>query len=210
MSVNMDTLDDREDEVDYSDFTHEVWGISQQQNSNASSSGVVKHSIEPLAESGGLRPNQVAELVAVRVSVAGVVEEGDSGVDDAIEVRGVVGFDLDNQNDPTRGNSGGNPTGETEIIQDSGDFGTVNNYTVEEPGIVTPFRATGGNVESIEKHFRTAGMTGRGPVVDPNDEWTVIMTTVNLVGALDAQMYVHAYWDIYEVDDARSEFALPD
>lgn len=200
MSVNMDTIDMQSDEVDYSDFTHEqVHATHVFDGSN----NFAKFSVDPLEEKGGLRPNQVAELVAFYAIVSLGPE---SGANDSPEARGVFGFDMDESNSLPDA-----ATGEGTVKGLGGSTADANARidSNSDAGVIWQF-GTHGDDMTREITYRADDYTGRGPVVDPDDSFDIVSTGINnSASTIDLQYYVQLVWDIYEVDDARSEFALP-
>lgn len=203
MSMSMDELEARNPgPVDYSDFEYDHYTMGASQNGD--STGTVLYQFEPLAEQGGLRPNQLAELVYLEVVPSGVAAESGGGDLTTVEVRGYAGIDL---NGPGR------------VISEDGEgvktetSGTVDNFqagSANRPNILVPIRFTTDQNHPIQRRdYRE--LTGRGPVVDPEDSFDVNLTFINsTTTSTDFQIKVHAIWDVVETDDARSEFAVPD
>lgn len=206
MSVNMDT-DHGTGEVDYSDFTHEQF-YCQADIKDATTTQDLKFEFEPLADMGGLRPNQMAEIVALHVVVSLNGDDSNTAADSDAEIRGVVGVNLEEQDDITT--EGNGEEGDVTLL--SGDLANTRESvrTQTEAGVLIVFANGGAGQQEYKRAYRDSDLTGRGPVVDANDDFTVISSTINAdSGNIDATVHGQVIYDIQEVDDARSEFALP-
>lgn len=206
MSVNMDTVEMGDDEVDYSDFVYQQLTQNLTQTT-ANENGTARTDFEPLYDQGGLQPNQVAELVAFRLTASL------SGEDDvqASEIRGSFGVEVEPQTDVTRReqDSDDGPGAETTIVRGN-ITGTAQGLQQTEPNVFALYNVRSPNTEVIEQYYRDERITNRGPVLDPDDELTLFTAFPSNDSAnADAEIYVELIWDIYEVDDARSAFALP-
>lgn len=204
MSISTDTM--TEDVVDFSDFSHQVF-TAEAQSTNAGSTGNYLFDFEALAGQGGLRPNQVAELVGFTFTVSRANEPEGGNDGSTAELRGVFGINLSPEDDITDLANG--IDGETTVIDDDGGNGQRGVITIDSPSLLMPFSGGGSGSTIYERLYRSDSLTGRGPVVDSDDEISVLFSNINAGGDVDYMITGKLLWDLYEVDDARSQFAVP-
>jgi hypothetical protein len=183
--------------------------------------------IEPLAAAGGLSNNEVAELVYLEVQaiLEPETEFADQNVAGNTEVRGVVGINLPKtrsafpndfpvQSDGTVIENNGfvdrpNPFRASTLTDDA----YLQQFQVEN---VPPFDDEtngpgGGSTDHFyaEKQYRN--LTNRGPVLDSNDDITVLATIVadDYTGPIEAPIRLHMLWDVAETSDAGRKFSVP-
>lgn len=195
-----------ESDVDYSDFEYDQMVLTTSQDDTGNGTLVAQY--EPLGQQGGLRPNQVAEIVAVWLDVSGASAEtilADNSEYNTFENRGVVGVNLDEGDDISSQSSG---VDAESVTVTQGSF--VNNETgqVNEPGLLVPYRVVGDGRHEYVRNWRDT--TGRGPVIDANDDISIVHTSVSESPASnDFAMTAHFVYDVFETDDSRTEFSVP-
>jgi hypothetical protein len=69
----------------------------------------------------------------------------------------------------------------------------------------------GGSVDGFYSMKNFRDLVGRGPVLDSNDDLTVLGRVVNANTAIDVRgdVRIWAAWDVAEVDDAGRAFSVP-
>lgn len=228
MSVNMDA-----DGTDYSDFEYQTAALRTQVTPDDSVSTNPRArtvtSFEPLARIGGLDNNEVAELVYLETFADIEIEDeevADQDVATTGELRGAVGINLPasdsafpesadvgfrgevveaanipEDNVTTRGNS----RSDDRILQQyfSG-FGLPFDDQTNGPGGSGTY-----NHFYAEKSYRS--LTGRGPVLDANDDLSV-SAAVNVSDSIipiASNTRIHCVWDVAETSDAGRRFSVP-
>lgn len=202
MSVQMNP--ESSDEVDYSDFEYDQFLLTTSQDEDGN--GTIVADFEPLSQQGGLRPNQVAEIVYIELNVAGTAAEADGGGDslDTIEQRGTFGINLSEDSDVTSGSGG--LEGEGEVVNGELVNNNVRQHT--KPEVLIPYRVVSQNGAIHERDFRN--LTGRGPVIDANDDLTAVHTSVSETAeSTDFALQIHVVYDLFEIDDSRTAFSVP-
>jgi len=217
------------DEVDYSDFAVQMVTLEPQMIPPLQQGANIKRviNIEPLKGRGGLSNNEVAELVYLETAayIEPETELGDQDVASTTELRGVVGVNLP-------ADRSGLPRGSTATLDEQADFYETQavDDTAFQGGSITdnayfqhfktqgiiPFDDEaggpgGGAVDHFhaEKYWRE--LTGRGPVLDQNDDVSVNSvlvaddSAVNVQGSITLTMH----WDVAETDDAGRRFSVP-
>lgn len=225
-------------DVDYSDFEYQTVLIENILNpeGEANPRGLYSAVIEPLDAIGGLDTNEVAELVYYELQVD-IEPEGEGGGDQtrstAVEHRGVFGANLpeggtmdfngDEPNLTTIDSADpvqirGSSTGSTEINGANEDglfqqFAARGVYPFDDSGLeTTQTGVSGGNVNNplvYERNYRS--LTGRGPVLDANDDIVVnaVLVGSDLISNVIGTVRLHLVWDTAEVDDAGRAFSVP-
>lgn len=201
--------------MDYTDLVSEYFAINWQ--IDGSGSAVVRGEFEPLAERGGLRSNQYAELVHSKLVAGMTGDQGNTSNFNAegTEMRGVLGVDISPNDDIT----GTQP----QFNGNVGDFSFPTSNQPADPDLSTKldtdiapevfdwFRMVNAQEHTTERHYRS--LYGRGPVLDPEDEMNVYTTSVHdgTSGSdQDVTVIVECTWDLAEGDDAREQFSLPE
>lgn len=217
-------------EFEYQQITAQIEIEDPVTNPNAS----VLHTLEPLRDIGGLDNNEVAELVYLETQASVEIEDevADQDVGTAMETRGTVGLNLAaTRASLVGGNIGsGDTDGATDIIETFNGVDPANvesaNSTRSEDRILQLYRANGGipfddqlngpggnaSFEHFyaEKHYRN--MTGRGPVLDANDDVSITqaLNAGDTVVPVGANVRCHLIWDVAEVNDAGRAFSVPE
>jgi hypothetical protein len=222
--------DDVEMGTDYSDFEYQF--IDYQHTATYDSGGQISGrtdaiaTFEPLAGVGGLATNEVAELVYMDVTanVEWEDEDDDQNVATQAEFRGVVGANLENSR--TQQLPFGQGASETNVITNTTDTDIlIEADSKTDDRIFTHFQTlsgapfddetngAGGNADAdgfrMERPWRQ--VTGRGPVLDSNDDIGVnsrLVVNDSIIGCV-GQVRAHLVWDVAEVDDAGRAFSVP-
>lgn len=219
--------------VDYSDFEYQLVSVEHKHEEGDLSGGnalsAIQTYFDPMEGRGGLANNEVAELVAmfVDVSITHDQNSDDQDVGSETQFIGVLGANLPAKRDVLPGAPGTTDESFEEIFTTTSVSGPSNDggESRVENAIFAPFRvhktpafddqsngaggAGGHTTQKIERAFRQ--LTGRGPVLDSNDEITVVTQlgqddeTIGAQGNVD----IHMVWDIAEVSDAGREFSVP-
>lgn len=193
--------------VDYSDFEYQNIWVTQQ-HTGATATGQYLHEIEALPRQGGLRPNQVAELVYLELTAKNEAEAGSAGADD-LGIRGVFGVDLAAQDDLTSFGDDPGVAGETTTISDNQSTGNLGIVSEEQNEVFVQFTNGGAGTVQHVRQYRAPWMTGRGPVLDADDNLSMVLSTVNNDDDADYNVSVQLIFDVMELDNARSEFSIP-
>jgi len=217
--------------VDYSSFDYQH--VTYQHESGGGNSGrtTIKTSVEPLQGAGGLDVNEVAELVGYNFEARfagdgyGALFSGDQLAGSA-EYRGAFGVNLPASTQPLIENQGA--TGQSTIFDedDGGSVTTATAFTDDDPAILEmfdidlfgPYADTasgtggGGGLTRVDRFKNWRAVTGRGPVLDAEDELAVVSRQVkNQMGVnIDGRVTVNLIWDVAEIDDAGARFSVPE
>lgn len=224
-------MDDENGMADYSDF--EMQMVTANVDVDPDTAGTSPRiqaltEIDPLAGIGGLSSNEVAELVYLETSayIESDDEVADQDVGTFAEYRGAIGVNLPAENEAFPASS--NIEGDTTIISTDAALEPFEAQAVSiadnaylqqyEATHVPPFddeaNGLGGGSASesyyAEKNWRQ--LTGRGPVFDQQDSLSILQNLVvgDVVYPVGGNVRLHAVWDVAEVDDAGSRFAVPD
>lgn len=222
------------DVIDYSDFqTQMVRAFAFYEPSAPTSpperDGIIGlHTIEPLAGIGGLSNNEVAELMYLQVDATLDARDDidDQNLATTVDLSGVVGINLNSQNDFVRSST---TRGNSEILEQVGSVsiptGAVGSPTVTDNDRLEMFEAfmgppfddqsggTGGSYVTVpyhsEKYYRQTH--GRGPVLDQNDDVSILFETAadDATFPIEAEVRLTMYWDIAETSDAGRRFSVP-
>lgn len=183
--------------------------------------------VEPLADTGGLNQNELAELVAYRL-VGSVSTEGSADVADystfpnTLQYRGVLGANLDPNNltngpddDITAG-----PADGTQFVAFSEDHAEVWQDFMMQYEV--PFIDTGNGIGGGGSvHTSGMGLTHliedlgvRGPFIDATDDIGVAVAQIaELASEIDVKpeptVVADLYWDTHTVEGRRSDFDPP-
>lgn len=221
------------DVIDYSDFQTQMVRAFAFYDPNPApgtppelSGLIVNHQVEPLAGRGGLGPNEVAELMYLEVDVTLDVlcESGGADFTGHVDGSGIVGINLSNDDRIRESTISGDSTA-TEVGK-TRSSGPVNSPTVTDNDRLQMFEAFLGVGDEVGggfdyqpfrsvKNFRQTH--GRGPVLDANDDISIIGETStpgirdDENGAVDIEFEVRLtmYWDIAETSDAGRRFSVP-
>lgn len=214
--------------IDYSDFEYQI--IIHEHNHDGSEDNnpntTVQSAIEPLGDRAGLDNNEVAELVYFELEASLEFEQAnaDQDVGSSSEFRGAFGAnipaDVDAMPNPDR--AGTEPTTVVESKRSTGNVDafslTADNYfgiwdIQGSPSFDDEANGLGGG-EGVgytlkERNYRQ--LTGRGPVLDANDDITILSRLVGEDTVLPEQgnIRLHLVWDVSTVDDAGRAFSVP-
>lgn len=209
--------------TDYSDFQYQQVTLVQRVDAadgNVSSTSTALVNFEPLGAIGGLANNEVAELVAYRLEIgfdgADPQVAGDQDVGGTMHIQGSVGANIDPDALPESGQgvtvdeSDNNRTFAVERADDA----IFEMYQAEAS---LPFDDEtngqgGGGYFQTDLHDRNwRELTGRGPVLDQNDDLTVVQETTNNDSVIEPEVTVtvHCVWDVAETSDAGRRFSVP-
>jgi len=214
------------DMIDYSDFQTQMVRafVFLDTDGQPQDGASVKHQIEPLQGIGGLKNNEVAELLYLQVDaiVSFRDEIADQDVGTIADNSGVVGINLSNTDFIRQSTT----SGDTEIIQevDGGVVNAANSPTVTdndrlemfEAHAGAPFDESGGagggysmTPYHSEKVYRSTH--GRGPVLDQTDDITILqeVTANDCLVPVEAEVRLTLFWDIAETSDAGRRFSVP-
>lgn len=211
-------------EFKYDQFIHEVTGKNQSGGALNLDSAA---NAEPLQGQGGLDNNEVAELVYAELFVH-VEHDDETGDQDAAsdsEFRGTFGANLQESGQSLLGGTDPGWNG-TELNENDGSFirTPAGRYQTED-NVFQVFQANGAlpsddstngpgsnggsNVVQYEKNWRE--LTGRGPVLDANDDLVVVSRLIanDATIAVSGVLHGHLVWDVAEISDAGREFSVP-
>jgi len=191
------------------------------------------YDIEPLARIGGLDNNEVAELVYLETQVSIEPEseqsDADQTVANAIEMRGVVGANIDvggglnELGEINRGESSNEravsgrflsliESNRDEVFQQFSARAIPPNDDINTDVPDSYASASGGSLDSgirYEKAYRQ--LTGRGPVLDNNDSINVSGSIIagDQVQDFGGEVRLHMIWDVAQTDEAGRAFSVP-
>lgn len=223
-----------EADVDYADFRYQQGDalLKMSKGSDADNPDRLVGAVdfEPLQGSGGMAPNQYAELVYLEANIyvdrALQEDETNQSQLSSTFATAAVGSNLDSRNDlPEYSNVGAD--GEILLDKDEDDsqsepfiaqttqtndavFGTL--QLTNSAAFIDKTNSLGGGGSSesgnLERNFRA--LTGRGPVLDQNDDLSVVISAVanNNINDLQIHVQLYAIWDIAETDDAGRRFSV--
>lgn len=217
--------------IDYSEYEYQHVDLSariQEPYETPNARVAFGANIDPLGGVGGLSTNEVAELVyfELQARIEYETEEGDQTQSSAVEHRGIFGanlpvgagipadpdvsgFTTTRELEPTDARDGQDAT--LEVSQTTDD--RIFQHFLSDGTI--PFDGADGgggnanNANTYEKNYRQ--LTGRGPVLDSNDDLTVnqIIVVDDGSSSIQGNVRLHMVWDIAEVDDAGRAFSVP-
>jgi hypothetical protein len=217
-----------ENETTYSDFEFQRLdteiGFDGVGNSETTT---VRFEAEVIENQGGLESDEIAELVAIHrdVHVAGD-DFGSATTENTLpgntEYRGVFGADL-GEDDLVNSPSAPNREGE---VLDGPDVSSTSAITLtEEPGVFDFWDVVchpgfadnantlggGASLQSEQRTINFREMYGRGPILDPADDLSIVGFVVNNRQEynVEAVARVECVWDISTVEGQRKQFALP-
>jgi len=210
--------------TDYADFEYQQMTVAQRLNAadnQPAASGTVIANFDVLGDVGGLANNEVAELVYFALELgfdgADSAIAGDQDVGGTIFVQGSLGSNITEQALPLSGNFSQPDqadNGQTQQLSKSDDA-IFEDYTMEAS---LPFddetngTGGGGYVDTGTVHERNyRSLTGRGPVLDQNDDLTIVQSYTNNDSVIEPNVVttVHAVWDVAETSDAGQRFSVP-
>lgn len=227
-----------EDEsIDYSDYKYQHFEVAYSDNGGNSAASAVATGVDPLETSGGLEINEVAELVAMRITVDISGDSFEAAADTAqghLQMRGAIGANLNSRADEL-----GSAQQVAELDQSNGIEDDVNVlFEQDNPdldvqfrshdkdevfyhfqvGNDTPFSSDAGGVGGgggatafINETIAFRDLTGRGPVLDSSDELSVVASLNKNQVSVQAEGIIRCtlIWDISSVDDAGRRFSVP-
>lgn len=215
-------------EPDYSDFKYQHVQFQHEENGERSARSTFAGGIEPLAQSGGLEINEVAELVAIRVEAD--VQTDDHGSNSVteegiVEFRGVMGANLDSLSDLIDSQGTDLDRFETPLESNDNADGQLRTYGHDKEEVFYHFLTAAYNAFSSDAGgvggaggFNTSKETinfrdlvGRGPVLDSNDNISVVSRVIknNVLTDIEAHLRATLVWDIATVDEAGARFSVP-
>jgi len=223
-------------DVDYSDFEYQVFDVDLIIAAGGAAGNLgadAVYTIEPLGDAAGLDNNEVAEIVYTELHCGfeNEDEEADQDVATTAEARGAMGINLpasqaaflsatqtaaSAQLDATVIRT--NPdTNEDDVITNGNSktddrflqfFRAQTGYPFDDE---TNGPGGGGSHENFyaEKNWRT--LTGRGPVLDANDDLSVAVSAnaSDSVIGLSVNVRGHIVYDVAEMSDAGRRFSVP-
>lgn len=222
MSVNMaDGVTDSDN--DYSDFEYQQVGlevtIANPGEDDGSSNKLYNVQVDPIDDIGGLKNNEVAELVGFKLQayLEAEGETGNQGLPADLEVRGIFGINLNQEGGHFR-LSNREQQGESQQVDTTSEDRILHMYTArstvgfQDQGIDFNGGLGGGGSNEMdrqEQYFRQTH--GRGPVLDQNDS---ISWSGNVVGSdlnieVKGVIRTELIWDVAEVSDAGRAFSVP-
>lgn len=230
MSVNPNGMD----EPDYSDFEYQT-NVTQiiareadDTTGNEAPSVVAQTSFEPLSAVGGLDNNEVAELVYLetQADIEFLDEAADQDVATTAKLRGVVGLNLadsvsslpENRNTDSSQSLISTDNIDPANVELNGRGGSDDRWL--QPFVANaappfddqtngPGGVSSGDAFYAEKNYRQ--LTGRGPVVDSNDDLTVVanLSSDDIIINFTGDIRTHIVWDVAETSDAGRRFSVP-
>jgi hypothetical protein len=223
-------------DVDYSDFEYQQIDVAlrvQPTSSGSNQQAAVVYDIEPLGDIGGLANNEVAEL-AYMETYAGMEfedENDDQNVGTAGECRGAVGINLPASDEafPSDAQQSNPKQAQSTLIQTQNTTESelnANSSVSSDDRFLQLYRAreyppfddetTGpGGGGSHDQFFAVKNwreLTGRGPVLDANDDIGISLN-VNVgdsIIGVAGNVRCHMIWDVAETDDAGRRFSVPE
>jgi hypothetical protein len=231
MSVNGGGMGD---DIDYSSFEyqHVLQSLTLDEGDDGGSANpraVLVSDFEPLGKIGGLDVNEVAELVYYELQLAHEVEGEDPGGQtnsSHMETRGTFGINLPaNKSGGTFVQDGNTPSSNdlvevNNINEDNVQIGLRGNNDSQMLQQFMNYSTTGFDGskgggggytpnQTYHKNFRQ--LTGRGPVLDHNDDMTIAQLFVCSDTILQnvSQIRASMVWDVAETDDAGRRFSVP-
>lgn len=202
----------------------------------------ITYSDEPLYDSGGLDHNEVAEIVGHEVRILGQFEDGsaEDGPEDyplepaSVQVRGSLGINLDQQNIINGFQEESRGDGDTVQLTNPNLDGAASVYSSDEQGRLQTFGldamaptfendaaadssgpyGLGGVVQKgtdVRLVYPT-DMGIRGPVVDENDDLSVVAGLVMEQTEqipFEAYVQVSLYYNVMEIEGVRQDFGMP-
>lgn len=198
--------------TDYSDFEYQQTAHSVTLGDSGNVNATGGFQVEPLEGQGGLNTNEVAELVAMFVTVS-VEYEGEEGTAPSdYECRGVIGANLGN-NDSFELENGANSAEDGTLITGTSSNPSFASYVEAEDQIFIPVRhdgSTEGSPNTIQYERQWRELTNRGPVLDASDSIDTVLRLVKSGGNnMRAVARLHLIWDTAEVSDAGRAFSVP-
>ncbi len=216
------------DGTDYADYEYQKVSLVQpaaEAGNDFPRESVVKANIEPLEDIGGLSNNEIAELVAFRLEIGfdgdDAATEGDQNVGGTHFITGALGANITDDALPVEG---GTIVGDVETV--SGTSSSPAQATSKSDDAVfevyqaeasLPFddqtNNTGGGAffqsHLHDRNYRDS--VGRGPVIDQNDDLTIVQRVKSNDAVITpiVSVTVHCIWDVAETDDAGRRFAVP-
>lgn len=190
---------------------------------NPNTTGITN--VEPLAGRGGLDTNEVAELVyfTLYAEVEAEYNSGEQALESGTQFRGAFGANIpaDVEAMPNPDRAGDEPV---TVIENKRGEASLDAFSDTNDNIFALFSLQGGPAFSAngpgggqdnghsfqEKHYRQ--ITGRGPVLDANDNLSVIsrLAMENSVIGEQGNVRIECIWDVAETDEAGRAFSVPD
>lgn len=225
MSVNMDTSES----TDYGSFDYQQGECRLEFKADGNLRGAAAFSFDPLAAIGGLDNNEVAELVYHSITVQPEIEDenGDQDVGTAFEIRGLFGANIDGFKGEEIAPTGQDPADaeiydldniseanvsalQTDVARDEvfEIFRSVSSLPFDDQ---TNGPGGGLGVAQAQKEKSWRNLTGRGPVLDNNDDLGILISqnVGDTVSDVAANVRYHLVWDVAETSDAGRAFSVP-
>ena len=215
-------------DIDYSSFEYQHVEYQHEENGGDSARSTFAIGIDPLDQQGGLDINEVAELVGMYVThnvAADDFTQTSQTQNGNVEYRGVLGSNLDSLGDLVSSSATAKDREETPIESNDNPDGQARTFGHSKAEVFhhfstylsTPFDDTtngsggGGAYMARERFVNFRDITGRGPVLDGNDEMSVVSRIIKNNVEYDTEAITRAtyIWDVAEVDDAGRRFAIP-
>ena len=212
-------------QTDYADFEYQQVTVEQRLEPAPNQPGSTSLAIvnfDVLGDVGGLDNNEVAELVYFSLELgfdgADSAIAGDQNVGGTIFVEGSLGSNITDEALPTSGNqvAPAQRDNAQTLGYEKSDDAIFEDYMMEAS---LPFddeangTGGGGYVDTGNVHERNyRALTGRGPVLDQNDDLTIVQQATNNDAVIQPRVHVtvHCVWDVAETSDAGQRFSLPD
>lgn len=208
---------------DYSDFEFQQIQMkvgAEEADGSQSQTTFQAYGVSPLSDIGGLANNEVAELVAYRVTAAvdgnDSASVGDQNAGGSFHFEASVGANAADEGavpeafDVVESDFGGAPSSLKSASRDE-------IFELIQGTYSLPFddetNSLGGGQNSTlyseSRNFRD--LTGRGPVLDTSDNLTIaaIITANDSVIPVDLVIHLHCIWDLAETSDAGRAFSVP-
>lgn len=226
------TTDAKGGVVDYSDFVYEHFNVlSVFSDATGGGAATVEWTQDPLESIGGLEPQQVAEIVAIYVSISATTGEPLQTTSALLPIQGQYnayhGVNLEEAELPTQRpveNVGELVTNVSGWDDDAADS-TFELRSIVEPAIF--WSANGfvhnavnddaggwahsaqGTIPAVTREFRQ--MVGRGPVIEADDtlDWWLQLEIGNANTEPRIEIDQVTVYDLAEISDARVEFSIP-
>jgi len=220
-------MSDTSTETDYADFEYQQ--ILYEQSPPTATGSFDRRrtdvlSVSPLSDIGGLANNEVAELVAYRLTVDfdsdDEANEGDQNVGGGLYIEGTFGANTTDEAIPT------NYEVVAENDQGIAGEGSARLQSASKDEVFGQYQASaslpfddqgnglGGGMHvsdaKIVKNMRS--LTGRGPVLDQTDDLTIASRAIASDTVLSPifRVQVTCIWDVAETSDAGRVFSVPD
>lgn len=215
--------------TEYADFRHQLLELEHGHTTGTGQlDSTIVADVDPLADQGGLTPEEIAELVYfdMEVSFEFESEVGEQGLATSTEARGFFGSNLPSTVDAFPAtNATTNQFQVTDLVTNGTDTNVSGRSDTDDryfelfriegaPPFDNPQNGYGGGQASpyweSETHYRDR--YGRGPVLRSDDTLTIGSRLVCSDTVIDEGINIRMQlaWDIAETDDAERSFSVPD